>query len=170
MKQATIELSSAGRPVVIRVGLRGLVSATPLFLLPPPAPSAHSCQHPADAHTLQRAVPRPCARVGPQGHHRGSLVQNHSLLVGGVRGQEGSWGHQGRQNPSQALSPLPCLEDSCPSESSCPQSEPYRLLGPGKASLTSKGVFLVSHAWLSLRPLQTLASNTSNSGQPSVTF
>lgn len=112
MKQAAVELSSAGGPFVIREGLCGLISAASFSSLSPPAPSAQGCQHPAGTRRAI-AVPRPCAEVGPQG-------QPQSLP--GLESQPGGWGGElgggfglrERQNPPQALSALPCVEDSCP--------------------------------------------------------
>lgn len=76
----------------------------------------------------------------------------------------------GRQKQSQALSPLPVCQIPSPQEALAWKGGPYRLPGAWKAPFTSRGVFLVSHTWLCLRLHQILASNTSNSGQPSVTF
>lgn len=57
-----------------------------------------------------------------------------------------------------------------PQRPACPPGESYRLSGPRNAPLIGGGVFLVSDAWLFSQLFQILASNTSNSGQPSVTF
>ena len=106
----------------------------------------------------------------PKVSHRTSLAQNHSLLVGGMGNSAGESGVWGEAEPTPGCRPSACMDDPCPRRSSCPRGGPRGLSGPRKASLTSRGVFLASHSWLSSRLLQILANNTSNSGQPCVTF
>ena len=147
------------------------VTFSSLFLLwvmhPPPAPSAQGCQHPADTRRAI-AVPRPCPEAAPEVSHQVSLALKHSL-VGGV----GNWGVE-----PEALRETEATPGSLPSalyvrslsqKNLSSRGGPYSLFGLWKAPLTSR-VFLVREAWLSSRLLQILASNTSNSGRPSVTF
>jgi hypothetical protein len=66
---------------------------------------------------------------------------------------------------------LPHVEDSCLCRSSSFEvGHTSKLFRQGKQPRTNRGVCAVSHAWLPLRLLQILASNTSNPGLPSAAF
>lgn len=125
MKQAAVELSSAGGPLVIRTGLCGLISATSLSLLPSPQPPQPTAVNTLQTHREQSLFPGHVHKWAPKVSHRVSLAQNHSLLVDGV----GSLERGGRQNPPQAIGPLRCVEDSCPQKQLSPSRWAMQALG-----------------------------------------
>lgn len=74
-------------------------------------------------------LPRPTAVNTPQAHEEQLLFPGRvqkwaprSASLAGPESQPGGWGrelggefgHRGRQEQAQALSPPPCVEDSCP--------------------------------------------------------
>lgn len=75
-----------------REGLRSLFLQHHFLCFPPPDPSAHGCQHPANARRAI-TVPRPRAQAGPQGQPQ-SLTCPESQPAGGWGGDitGGAWG------------------------------------------------------------------------------
>ena len=91
VKQAVVELSSVGGPLVIREGLCGLISTASLFLLPSPSSLSPGLSTPCK-HTESNGCSQAMCRSGPEGQPQSlPCLESHSL-VGGVGNWEGSLG------------------------------------------------------------------------------
>lgn len=117
VKQAAVELSSAGGPLVIREGLCGLISTASLFLLPSPSSLGPGLSTPC-RHTESNCCSQAMCESGPRGQPLSLTCLEAQPggwsreLGSGARGAEGD-----RSNPK--LSPFsPVWEDPCPRRSS----------------------------------------------------
>jgi len=84
VKQAAVELSSAGGPLVIREGLCGLISTASLFLLPSPSSLSPGLSTPC-RHTESNCCSQAMCGSGPRG-------QPPSLTC--LEAQPGGWGRE----------------------------------------------------------------------------
>lgn len=88
MKQAAVELSSAGGPLVIREGLCGLISTASLFLLPSPSSLSPGLSTPCRL-TESNCCSQALCGSSPGGQPLSLTCLKHSLVRGaGNRGVE----------------------------------------------------------------------------------
>ena len=120
VKQAAVELSSAGGPLVIKEGLCGLLSTASLFLLPSPSSLSPGLSTPCK-HKESNCCSQAMCRSDPGDRPR-SLTCLESQPGGWGRGSgRGAWGVEGgRSNPRLSpFSPVwktPAPEEALPLE------------------------------------------------------
>lgn len=138
----------------------------------PPAPSAHSCQHPASTRRAI-AVPRPCANAGPQGQPQ-NLTCLESQPGGWGKESGGEFGEQGEATttPGSLLTRL-WVENSCPTGALALEMGHEGSLDRGKFPSSAEGLPLRAmlgspHGCSKTLPatLQTLASPVLHFNRP----